>query len=79
MAFVHLPRHALQRRDDGIVTGREKIHARPTFWRIQSRLSEALARFPLAWNRASDKTSRQFRKLERILVAQGYQLVRTAL
>jgi len=38
-----------------------------------------LARFLLAWNHASDKKSRQIKKLERILIAKVYQLLRNAL
>jgi hypothetical protein len=39
----------------------------------------ALARFPLEWNRSSDKKSRQTNTLERILVAKVCQLLRNAL
>ncbi len=38
-----------------------------------------LARFPLAWNHTSDEKARSFKKLERILFAKVYQLLRNAL
>ena len=47
--------------------------------RVGGREPAPLARFPLAWNHASDKKSRQLKVLERILVAQVCQLVRNAL
>ncbi|KAF2990350.1 hypothetical protein MJC1_02449 [Methylocystis sp. MJC1] len=43
------------------------------------RRAAPLARFPLAWNHASDKKARRVKKLERILIAKVYQLLRNAL
>jgi hypothetical protein len=42
-------------------------------------LDGALARFPIARNRAIDKKSRQLNKLERILIEKVYQLFRNSL
>lgn len=40
---------------------------------------EPLARFPLAWNHASDEKSRQIKNLKRILIAKVGQFLRNAL
>jgi hypothetical protein len=38
-----------------------------------------LVRFPLGWNHPRDKKSRKFKKLEQVLIAKVYQLLRNLL
>jgi len=61
-----------------------KLPAEVNFEKFASPLSRStesssLARFPLERNRSSDEKTRQIKKLERVLIAKAYLLLRNSL